>query len=94
MFRDDDGRVCNIEVRGERSINKCFFKASDVAKELQMDNLKTTIQHKEYGYEQGIADRFQRWAAKTLFTIQMGTVEEKKELCANMLGINIDVARQ
>eukprot|EP00960_Hanusia_phi_P063758 765562-Hanusia_phi.AAC.2 len=52
-IKDNDGRVLNIEVRGDRTVNGCYFKASDVARELQMDNLKTTMHHKDKGYEPG-----------------------------------------
>jgi|694.fasta_scaffold40028_3 hypothetical protein len=40
-----------------------------------------------------IADKFQDWAFKTLFTVQMGSKEDKQELCSKMLGADISSVR-
>ena len=40
-----------------------------------------------------IAEQFQRWAVKTLFTVQMGTTEDKQELCSKLLGCDITSVR-
>eukprot|EP00960_Hanusia_phi_P054102 762540-Hanusia_phi.AAC.2 len=99
MFRDDDGRVFDIEVRGDRTVNGCYFKVIDVARELQMENLKTTIQHKEYGYEQGKHYKTficrQPYFKKTTFLTQLGmckvgTIDLKERLVADILGIDAE----
>jgi hypothetical protein len=43
MFKDVDGNLLNIEVRGERKSDKCFFKVKDVSEAFDMPNLYTTI---------------------------------------------------
>jgi hypothetical protein len=40
-----------------------------------------------------IAEHFQKWALQTLFTSQLGTKEEKQELCSKMLGCDINSVR-
>jgi hypothetical protein len=40
-----------------------------------------------------IAEMFQEWAFKTLFTVQIGSKEEKQELCSKMLGCDISNVR-
>lgn len=40
-----------------------------------------------------IAEQFQKWAMKTLFTIQMGNTIEKEELGTKILNINIETYR-
>jgi hypothetical protein len=40
-----------------------------------------------------IAENFQKWALKTLFTIQMGDEIEKEELGTNILNINLETYR-
>ncbi|EKX32325.1 hypothetical protein GUITHDRAFT_121495 [Guillardia theta CCMP2712] len=145
-FKDDKGKSLEIEVRGERENNKCFFKVSEVAKAFQMNNIKSTIMHKEYGYKNlvhyktfivtaevlnqqsrpyreqnnpnkpslqktlfltyngmlkvlfssrsGIAEHFQEWASRVLFTVQMGTVEQRQGLAYTMLGVSVDSFRE
>jgi prophage antirepressor-like protein len=43
MFRDANGNTLDIEVRGEREHNKCFFKVKDVSEMFGMPNLYKTI---------------------------------------------------
>ena len=52
-FKDDNGNVLQIEVRGERLHNKCFFRVKDVMDGFKMNNLNTTLLH-EAGYKKGI----------------------------------------
>ena len=40
-----------------------------------------------------IAEHFQKWALQILFTSQLGTNEEKQELCSKMLGCDINSVR-
>lgn len=51
-FYDSDGNVLNIETRGERAVDKCFFLARDVANAfgLNYNNLRDTINDKNSGY--------------------------------------------
>ena len=41
----------------------------------------------------GIADKFQNWASETLFTIQMGTIEQKQSLSANLIGVSPQIIK-
>jgi hypothetical protein len=42
----------------------------------------------------GNAENFQKWASKTLFTIQLGKKEEKQKLASNLLGVHVNVVKQ
>jgi hypothetical protein len=53
-FKDKDGNIIEIEVRGERKYNKCYFKVKDVSNGFGMPNLNTTLLHKENTYEKNI----------------------------------------
>jgi hypothetical protein len=41
-FKDSDGNVLDIEIRGERKHNKCYFRVDDVSKHF---NIKIYIRH-------------------------------------------------
>ena len=130
-FIDDNGKVLNIEVRGERHYKKCYFKVNDVSREFEMENLDAVLLHKDKGYEvnkhykifliqiqtngqsqtskitlkktlfltyNGMirvlfcsrnknAEKFQDWATERLFTLQMGSDDQKDELVAEIKGI-------
>ena len=43
MFKDADGNVINIEVRGEREHTKCYFKVKDIMKGFDMPSLQKNI---------------------------------------------------
>jgi len=65
---DDEGNIYEIEVRGERSVDKCYFKASDVETALKMKNITGTIQrtsseHDDVVYEYG--KHYQTFIANT-----------------------------
>lgn len=49
-FRDDNGNVIDIEIRGEKTHNKIYFKVIDVSKYLVMPNLVHTLSHKDGNY--------------------------------------------
>lgn len=147
MFKDEDGNRLNIEVRGEREYNKCFFKVSDVSKAFKMDKLNVVLLNKDKGYQlnkhyitfieeqfnkgeslpnktvdrvhpteqrtpnktfqkrlfltyngilkvlfssrSGIAEHFQEWASRILFTVQIGTIQQKEQLFSDILGVNL-----
>ena len=42
----------------------------------------------------GIADKFIDWATETLFTVKMGTIEQKEELISGIIGIPAKSLRQ
>jgi hypothetical protein len=127
-FKDKDGNIIEIEVRGEREYNKCYFKVKDISNGFKMPNLNSTIMHKDKNYElnihyktfsvikmtkeqlqtsknylfltyngilkvlfssrSGNAESFQNWATEKLFTIQLGTVEQKDKLASSLIGVN------
>ena len=54
MFKDSDGNVIDIEVRGERDHNKCFFKVKDIMKGFDMPRLYDALTDKRKdGYLEG-----------------------------------------
>jgi hypothetical protein len=137
-FKDENGKILEIEVRGKRNHKECYFKVVDVSKEFCMENLLTTLINKNTNYDVNthytyfnvkklyelqktsskksvkkelyltykgilrvlfasnstIAESFQDWATEKLFTIQMGTVEAKQELAANLLGTDPKAIKQ
>ena len=50
-FKGSNGKLLDIEVRGERHPKKCYFKVSDVSKEFEILSLDTTLLHQDRGYE-------------------------------------------
>jgi hypothetical protein len=42
----------------------------------------------------GNAENFQNWASEILFTVQMGTKENKLKLCSNILGVDAKVIKE
>jgi hypothetical protein len=129
-FKNTNGDILNIEVRGIREHDKIYFKGSDIEKEFVMPQLVKDIFNKNTNYEYGIhykfycgenlttvenkentkintlyltyfglvrclfvskgnriSEQFQEWAIKKLFTHQFGTIEQKKSLAGNLLGI-------
>jgi hypothetical protein len=54
MFKDSNGNVIDIEVRGERDHNKCFFKVMDIMKGFDMPRLYDALTDKRNdGYLEG-----------------------------------------
>ena len=49
-FHDKDGNIIEIEVRGERNSNNCYFSVKDVSKGFEMPNLQITLlkEHTQY----------------------------------------------
>ena len=131
-FKDADGNVLEIETRGKREVDKCFFKVKDVAKCFEMKHLKKTILFKNGGYIKNVhykffsctrrinyssvkedifltyngilrclfvsrnkhAEKFQLWASKILFTVQLGTIDQKNELVSNVLGVSANAVKE
>jgi hypothetical protein len=137
-FKDSNGTIMNIEVRGERDRTKVYFNVSDVSEAFGIPYLKYTILKKDRGYERGLhyktfitvvidhrninadpnkpihntnkalyltykglmrvlyntrgknAEHFTDWADDKLFTIQMGSTQQKEELGTSILGIKLE----
>jgi len=126
-FHDADGRVIEIETRGERDRTNIYFKVKDVSVGFEMPRLNDTLT-RERGFERGIhyttfkreirsvrdgskpckttlyltykgllrvlygsrnkhVDKFQDWAEAKLFTIQMGSNEQKVKLGTDLCNI-------
>ena len=131
-FHDVDGRVIDIETRGERDRKNIYFKVKDVSIGFEMPSLDKNILFKERGFERGThyttfkreimvhnvnsnvtnkpckttlyltykgllrvlfvsrnkhVDKFQDWAEEKLFTIQMGSKEQKVKLGTDLCNI-------
>jgi hypothetical protein len=134
-FKDVNGNVLDIEVRGERDPKKCYFKVKDVSKAFNMERLVSVILNDDkHGHELNIhykyftvqkntpgeknqvkkvlyltykgmlrvlfcsrtgnAERFQDWATDKLFTLQMGTKEQKQALVSDALGVTVEAVRE
>ena len=53
-FHDTDGNIIEIETRGEKQVDKIFFKVRDVMKGFDMPKLNDTLTHIGSGYKKGI----------------------------------------
>ena len=53
-FKDNDGTILEIETRGCREYDNCFFKVSDVAKGFGIIRLQDVIVDKKKGYNENI----------------------------------------
>jgi hypothetical protein len=124
---DCDGNIMEIETRGERDVNKCYFRTKDIGKYFKMKDINNSIIKSNSSYEKNIdykyftikknysvmkikvkkqlyftynglvrclyisknkhANKFTKWATETLFTVQMGSKEEKEDLVSGVLGI-------
>ena len=129
-FKDCDGNSIEIEVRGERSEDKIYFKVKSVSEGFDMPNIHSILINSDKdGYEknrdykyffirvistigkgctikkvlyltyEGLlrvlfvsrnrnATIFRKWATHKLFTIQMGSKEEKIKLGTDILNIS------
>jgi hypothetical protein len=125
-FHDADGRVIEIETRGERHEDKIYFKVKDVSIGFEMPTLNHVLVNNGGGYKRGIdyitfnrytndvskttnklcmfltyegllhvlfgshnkhATPFRKWATHKLFTIQMGSNEQKVKLGTDLCNI-------
>ena len=57
-MKDNKGNRLEIEIRGTRDHDNCFFRVSDVAKGFRMDNLRHALLHKNSGYQKNIHYRY------------------------------------
>lgn len=55
MFKDNDGNIYDIEIRGIRQYDKCYFRLTDVSKSFNMPFLLKNLTDKRYSvYKYGI----------------------------------------
>jgi prophage antirepressor-like protein len=140
MFKNEDGVPINIETRGVKTQDGIFFKASDIGKAFDYDNVSTTVLNAGSDYLYGInfkyfknpndltnpidpinttvvrkkelyltyegvlkllfcargnkATRFRKWASTVLFTLQLGTQEDKDVLAAEALNVDVSTVTQ
>ena len=83
-FKDKNGNIIEIEIRGERNHKNCYFKVKDVSDGFNMPNLNSSLLHKtENNYEYNKHYKY--------FTVQkMGKIhinENKKYLYLTYLGM-------
>jgi hypothetical protein len=50
-FRDNEGNMFEIEIRGEKQKDKIFFKVKDVSVAFNLPNLNSVLLHTDKGYE-------------------------------------------
>lgn len=53
-FRGNDDNIIEIEVRGTRDFDNCYFKVKDISKGFDIENLHSIIIHKDKGYDENI----------------------------------------
>lgn len=53
-FKDTEGKILNIETRGEKDRNNIFFKVKDFSTAFNMPNLDDVLYHKDRGYTRNI----------------------------------------
>ena len=82
-FKDVDNNPLNIEVRGERNVNKCFFKLKDISIKFNMNRLKDTIEDKNTTYEEKL--HYKYFISNN--THKNGKMTSKKVLYLTYLGL-------
>ena len=132
-FKDHNGAILEIEVRGERDEDRCFFRVKDVAtsfddihlyKNIDRTDIKDTAYRigEDFVYFYRLSNRetvgqkkkelfftyhgilrylfvsrnpnakvFRKWASKILFTMQMGTMEQKQSVGSELFGVSPDI---
>jgi len=82
-FKDKNGKIIDIEVRGERNCNICFFNIKDVSIGFEMPNLNDTVVKDSTKYEINLHYKY--------FTIKKtdnnGNIKSKKYLFLTYNGI-------
>ena len=84
-FKDDKGNIVEIETRDERKkpiVQKYIF--------LTYEGMMKVL----YSSRSSKAKAFRTWATQTLFTVQMGTTEQKENLASGILGVPIGSLKQ
>lgn len=136
-FKDENGNILEIETRGERKVDKIYFKVKDVEKVFEIlrldliiiDNrsLYNTGDYKYFNCQEIInsikktyketvkktlfltysgilrvlfttrnnkTTPFIKWAVETLFTVQMGSIENKNSLISKMKGVSYNTIQE
>ena len=83
-FKDVNGKCLNIEVRGERKHDNCFFKVKDVSEAFNMPNLYRILISEDKSYENNIDYKYFYICSK-LTNSEKNTT--KKELFLTYQGI-------
>lgn len=78
-FKDVDNKPLNIEVRGERNVNKCFFKLKDISINFKLDNLNKVILNKNTEYQEDkhykyfiIKNKYKKTSKKEVYLTYLG----------------------
>jgi len=50
-FKNSDGQIINITIRGKRESKECYFRVKDVSKEFDMERLQGTLIHEDGSYK-------------------------------------------
>lgn len=132
-FINNKGEIVEIEVRGQREYDQCYFKVKDIMDGFGIKKLHDVILNSSGAYQKNIhyqyfystnpinygkgkikklfltykglmrvlcashkktADKFMDWAAKILFTVQMGTEHQKNKLIGNILGVSSEAVTE
>ena len=57
-FRDSNGNIIEIEIRGERNHKNCYFKVDDISKGFKMPNLQNIIIKENTNYNNNLHYRY------------------------------------
>lgn len=53
-FKDQDGNIIEITIRGDRDVHDCYFSVSDISRNFGIKSLRTTLLNPVVGYEEGV----------------------------------------
>lgn len=115
----------DIEVRGKRNVDECYFSVDSIADVFNIKNIRSKITDKNSSFEPNkdyvrfvvaydkkyfltyngvmkciysskspISRLFQNWASTTLFTLQLGTIDDKEDLLTSYLGTNAELCKR
>ncbi|AUV58863.1 hypothetical protein [Bandra megavirus] len=82
-FHDDDGNIVNIETRGEREHDKCYFLVKDVAIGFGIKSLMTSLINNNTTYD--INRDYKYFNCECINNVQKKTV--KKQLFLTYYGV-------
>ncbi|MFZ2537410.1 MAG: hypothetical protein WAX04_00720 [Oscillospiraceae bacterium] len=77
-FRDIDGEVIECEVRGERDIDKCYFKAKDIATGFRIPSIVKTLLSR---------DKYRKGTRYVYFLCETPTGKSRKTMFITFQGI-------
>jgi AraC-like DNA-binding protein len=84
--------ICNILGSPQNKTSKNPDSKTNVKKELFLTY--NGILRILFASSSKTADKFLYWAIETLFTVQMGTTQQKEELVANVMGVSARVIKE